>query len=292
LDLIGDFKSIDAFIFFDLPNAKNRLVQKALELSAPKYLVLWESEVIKPDNWDVNNHKQFNKIFTWHDSYIDNKKYFKINFAQSFPARIDKGLSNKDKFCVLMAGNKNAAHPLELYTKRLEAIRWFEKNHPDKFDLYGIGWEGYRFISKKLSKKIKENMPFLSGILSPRFPSYRGKVDVKRSVLAKYRFSICYENARDIPGYITEKIFDCFFAGCVPVYWGANNVSDHIPAECFIDKTQFGNYEMLYEYLMHMPDGEYVRYLDAIESYLQSEKAYEFTSRYLSETIIREIVKP
>ena len=48
-------------------------------------------------------------------------------------------------------------------------------------------------------------------------------------------FAICYENARDIPGYITEKIFDCFFAGCVPIYWGgAPNVTDHIPANTFI----------------------------------------------------------
>jgi hypothetical protein len=42
-------------------------------------------------------------------------------------------------------------------------------------------------------------------------------VDSKKNTLEKYKFSICYENARDIPGYITEKIFDCFFAGCVPI---------------------------------------------------------------------------
>ena len=27
------------------------------------------------------NHKYFNKIFTWDDKIIDNKKYFKINFS-------------------------------------------------------------------------------------------------------------------------------------------------------------------------------------------------------------------
>jgi hypothetical protein len=63
--------------------------------------------------------------------------------------------------------------------------------------------------------------------------------------LEKYKFSICYENARDTPGYITEKIFDCFFAGCVPIYWGANNITDHIPKECFIDKRDFEDYKVL-----------------------------------------------
>ncbi|KAB7887432.1 hypothetical protein GBG19_10625 [Poseidonibacter ostreae] len=69
---------------------------------------------------------------------------------------------------------------------------------------------------------------------------------------------MCYENARDIPGYITEKIFDSFFAGCVPVYLGADNITEHIPKECFIDKREFDTYEKLYKYLKNMSDEEYV----------------------------------
>jgi hypothetical protein len=46
--------------------------------------------------------------------------------------------------------------------------------------------------------------------------SYKGKIDSKKDTLEKYKFSICYENARDTPGYITEKIFDCFFAANSP----------------------------------------------------------------------------
>jgi len=42
----------------------------------------------------------------------------------------------------------------------------------------------------------------------------------KKPIMEQYKFSIYHENARNIPGYITEKIFDSFFAGCVPVYWG------------------------------------------------------------------------
>ena len=40
---------------------------------------------------------------------------------------------------------------------------------------------------------------------------------------------------RNVNGYVTEKIFDAFKAGCVPVYWGAENITKYVPAECFID---------------------------------------------------------
>lgn len=285
LDMIADFKSMDAFVFFDFPNMNNPLVQRAFESASPRYLLIWESEVIRPDNWDIKNHKYFKKIYTWKDTIIDNKKYFKINFAQLFPTKINKDLSNKIKLCSLMASRKRAKHPLEIYTKRLEAIRWFEKNHPEDFDLYGIGWDGYKLISRKWSRKLKDNVPLLAKCIPLRFPSFRGRVDFKRPILEQYRFSICYENARDIPGYITEKIFDCFFAGCVPVYWGANNVTDHIPKECFIDKRDFKSYEELYHYMKNMSDRAYLSYLDSIEGFLKSDKGYTFTSECFTRTI-------
>lgn len=36
----------------------------------------------------------------------------------------------------------------------------------------------------------------------------------------KTKHYFCFENVRDLPGYITEKIFDCFFAEYIPIYWG------------------------------------------------------------------------
>jgi len=289
LDMIADFESIDAFVFMDFPNRKNRLVQKAFASPVPKYFIILESEVIKSDNWDLTNHKYFKKIFTWNDTIIDNIKYFKINIPQQFPVEINKNIGKKRKLCTLMAGRKRAKHPLEIYTKRLEAIRWFERNHSNDFDLYGIGWDGYKVISRKWSRMINSKAPYLAKYLPLRFPSFRGYIEAKRPVLEQYKFAICYENARDIPGYITEKIFDCFFAGCVPVYWGANNVTDHIPEDCFIDKRKYKTYEALYNYMNTMRENEYLYYLDAIESFILSSRAYQFSSDYFTETVLREI---
>lgn len=249
-------------------------------------LILFESELIRPDNWDLLKHRHFSRIFTWNDTFVDNSKYFKVNFSNLFPAVIKKDLSRKVKLCTLIAGRKRVNHPLELYSKRVEAIQWFERNHPDDFDLYGMGWDGYKLISTKWSRKLDKKIPFLTKYLPPRFPSYRGSVASKRPVLEQYRFSICYENARDIPGYITEKIFDCFFAGCVPVYWGANNVTDHIPQDCFIDKKGFAGYADLYRFMKDMDDRQYLRYQDAIETFITSKKAYQFTGEAFGKTIV------
>lgn len=44
----------------------------------------------------------------------------------------------------------------------------------------------------------------------------------KLSYLSQFKFNLCPENS-NYEGYVTEKIFDSLSAGCVPIYWGANN---------------------------------------------------------------------
>ena len=249
------------------------------------YLLIFESELIRPDNWDSERHRYFNKIFTWNDEIVDNKKYFKLNFSQEIPKHINKDLSKKEKLCTLIAGNKKNNHTLELYSKRVEAIIWFEKNHLEEFEFYGIGWDKYSSSNKYINYLLDELN--LSKLFATNYISYKGKVDSKKEILSKYKFAICYENARDIPGYITEKIFDCFFSGCIPIYWGASNVTAHIPKECFIDKREFDSYEELYEYVNNINDEKYLEYLNNIEIFLNGDQVKKFSSEYFSEKIIK-----
>ena len=276
---INSIQDSDIVIYNDMP----KVLPNKKDIGK-SYLLIFESELIRPDNWDLEKHKYFNKIFTWNDKFIDNKKYFKMNFCHLFPEKIEKDISKKQKLCTLIAGNKHIEHPLELYSKRVEAIRWFEINHPDDFDLYGIGWDELRINNKYLRYILRKTK--LSKLIKPNYPSYKGKVVSKNETLKKYKFSICYENARDIDGYITEKIFDCFFSGCVPVYWGANNITDHIPKECFIDKKDYHTYEELYEYMKNMSDKDYLKYLNNIETYLISDSSNEFKAEYFASNIV------
>ncbi len=281
-------ESYDTIVFLDFPGFKNKYFKKLIKGGFENlYLLIFESEVTRPDNWNTENHKYFKKIFTWNDEFVDNKKYFKINFSSKISTDLDFDLHKDNKLCAMIAGHKFKSHPLELYTERVKAIRWFEHNHPEDFDLYGIGWDRYYFEGA-LSKLNKFRI--LTRFLKPTYPSYGGSVKSKRETLRKYKFSICYENARDLPGYITEKIFDCFFAGCVPVYRGASNVTDYIPRDTFIDRRNFKTYDELYKYLKNMSGIEYSNYLDAIKDFILGDKIYPFSAKYFAERIVNEII--
>ncbi|MCK4735416.1 MAG: hypothetical protein KAT65_23385 [Methanophagales archaeon] len=277
-----------SLIFFDIPKNINILLKYHKNID--KFLVIFESEVVSSVNWDRNLHRDFKKIFTWNDDFVDGNKYIKYYWPNKIPENLDLDLNKKTKLCTMIIGHKFKSHPLELYTERVKAIRWFEQSHPEDFDLYGIGWDKHYFKFKG-SLSMLNRFDVLTKLLKPKYPSYKGTVKSKREVLQKYKFAICYENARDIPGYITEKIFDCFFAGCVPVYWGAPNVTEHIPADTFIDRRNFNTYAELYSYLKNMPDKEYMGYLGAIKDFIESDKIYPFSAECFADTLITEITR-
>lgn len=289
-DIYKDNKSTPTIVLFgDIPLLPVDMLLDNWKSRVQKWVILQECEVIMTHNWEVNRHAQFDKIFTWHDDLVDGRKYFKLNFTNLFPRNISNGLYRKEKLLTLIAQNKKAKHPLELYSKRLEAIRWFEKYHPNEFDLYGIGWDEYTFEGIRPVRALNKLRLFRK-LFAGHFPSYKGRIERKKPVLEKYKFAICFENAKDIPGYITEKIFDCFFAGCIPIYWGANNVTDHIPKKCFIDKRDFDSYEKLYEFIKGMDDITYQRYINNVQEYLNSPMSYEFTAECFAKTIINGLV--
>lgn len=275
-------------IYFDVP-----AVLPPVEQAKKSFLLIYESEMISPKSGLKDMHGSFKKVFTYNDDFLDEARYIKSNLPICFSDKVTFDPSKKTRFCCMIAGNKKINHNLELYSKRVEAIRWFEQNHPEYFDLYGIGWnelliKGQGFLSRHvLLNPIKKVLD----IFAPKYPSYKGTVVSKLETLKQYKFSICYENARDIPGYITEKIFDCFFAGCIPVYWGANNITDHIPKECFIDKRKFARYEDLFDFMRKLSDEQCKIYVQAINKFLKSPAGEKFSVNYFGENIAKEVLK-
>jgi hypothetical protein len=85
----------------------------------------------------------------------------------------------------------------------------------------------------------------------------------KRSAIARYRFTLAFENAID-RDYVTEKFFDPLYAGSVPVYLGAPNVEAFAPGDdCFIDAAHYDGPRALAQHLMELAADEaaYARYL-------------------------------
>lgn len=264
------------------------------DFTKPCYLLMLETPQVWPANGADSDFALYQKVFTWNDALVDGKRFVKINFPNPIHIHPVDGFSMRDRFCCLIAGNRTLSTRDDriLYEERIKAIRWYEQHASTDFDLYGVDWDmpvirrGFfgrleRRLWRKLSRYLK---------LRP-FPSYRGKVAHKRDVLRRTRFAICYENVRDLPGYITEKIFDCFFSGCVPVYWGASNIQDHVPADCFVDRRQFRNIAEVYDFLKAMTECDFKGYQDRIAAFLRSDKAIPFSSEFFAETIVKTVVQ-
>lgn len=292
---MDDLGKFDVVIFLDHPTYLNSYFRRLTIFTDKRpllYLVIAENPALRPDNYWKSGHLVFEKVFTWHSELVDENKYIKCCLPNRVPSPFKIDQEKKRRFCATIASQKYSAHSAELYSERIRAIRWFEENHPADFDLYGTYWDRWWFKGQ-LSRlnlflaPLYRRMPGLGRCM--RFPSWRGSVPRKRDVLSQYKFSICYENAV-FPGYITEKPFDCWFAGCIPVYLGAPDVLRFIPEGTFIDKRKFRNYQDLYRYMKTMTDVEYQGYLVAIESFVNSEAIRPFSAEGFADTIIRHVI--
>lgn len=143
----------------------------------------------------------------------------------------------------------------DLYLERLRAIIYFAR--ADDFDLYGRGWASNALYG----------LP--ADLAAPALAAYRGSVDNKLATLAQYRFGLAFENTR-FPGYVTEKLFHCLFAGTIPVYVGAPDIREYVPADVFIDGTAFPSHESLEARLRSVTDDEAGSYQRAAERFLAS----------------------
>jgi hypothetical protein len=268
-------------------------VQK-VNKSTPSYLFLWETSHVNPKNDSLEIRKRYRRIFSWDDSLVEAYNYVKFYLPiVNDTAQFTVGWSGRDRLCCAIAGNKsvNKKDLRELYSKRVETFRWFERHAPNDFDLYGNGWDGPSSLPGLLGKLISKVLTPLYRCTRMRsFPSYRGVVARKRDTLAQYRFSICYENMSGLPGYITEKIFDCFFAGTVPVYWGASNISDYIPQKCFVDRRKFSNHQSLHHFLSSMSESNYIAYQNEIKIFLASQSATKFHAEVFASNIVDTVL--
>lgn len=123
----------------------------------------------------------------------------------------------------------------ELYSKRIQGM--VQLAATGKIDLYGRGWDRWWSRSNLWIPYWKNRKNILS--------IYKGVSQSKYETLSNYHFSLCFENM-EMQGYVTEKIFDCFYAGTIPIYLGAKDISDLVPKDSFIDFRDYASWnEML-----------------------------------------------
>jgi hypothetical protein len=81
-------------------------------------------------------------------------------------------------------------------------------------------------------------------------------------------------------------MFDCIYAGTIPVYDGAPDVTDHVPPEVFIDATRFDSPAELERFLLSVSERQAQDYLEAGQAFLRSPKF----EPWCAESFARELI--
>lgn len=203
----------DAILFF-CHDRVTYLKVSSVKLLPRSIYVAWEPPTVDPAH-DPSSLRQlaqaFGKVLTWNEDLLGEPEFERIRYAQSSRMwDMPKPPFAAQVLLANISGNKTSKHPLELYTERKRILRHFQDRIPDQLAIYGPGWD------------------------ASEFPSYRGLASSKAEAYSCARFALCFENMRGVRGYITEKIFDCFRSGIVPVYLGAPDIGENVPKDSFI----------------------------------------------------------
>jgi hypothetical protein len=90
---------------------------------------------------------------------------------------------------------------------------------PEAVDLYGRYWPHGAAVAGN----------------SREAPDWRER---KLALLGRYGFNLCWENS-ELPGYVTEKIWDSIDAGVLPLYWGPPEFHAMLPPDSVLDCRRY-----------------------------------------------------
>ena len=83
-------------------------------------------------------------------------------------------------------------------------------------------------------------------------------------------------------GYLTEKLFDCFYAGTVPVYLGAPDIETLVPSGAFIDMRKFSSYEEMLDQLLALSEEEWHVMREVARDFLKTQGASVYQNSLLN----------
>lgn len=215
---------------------------------------------------DLMAHLPVHSVLTWDDDAVRSDPRA---IACKLPCSTDAEgpipfvpLEERRDICCV-AGNKKSSHPTELYSRREGDLLGLARLGFGA-DLFGNGWQNAQGPIRAL---------------------WKGRIGEKSETMRRYTFALCYENCHGLRGYVTEKIVDCILSGTIPVYWGADNVSDYFPDFAYVDRRRFGSVEELHAHLAAMPAEEIHRRLDETRRFVARGGLAPFMPRRFVENV-------
>lgn len=151
----------------------------------------------------------------------------------------------------------------------------------DRLDTAGVGWNRsypYRFILRSYEffrTLYSRSFPKFTGIkyalASPL--RYVGAPRDKVEFMSNYSVAVVIENSQEL---ITEKLFDAWFAGCVPVYVGPNLKQFGIPCDLVVQsEPEIKSLILAIDKALEI-DRE--KFMDSLDTYLNTTEARSWQS--------------
>ena len=205
---------------------------------------------------------------------------------------------DRSGICMIATNYHQTRHPQSQLDRRLQIVEDIvaDDEISSRFRLYGRNWlkaigRIRRIIPNKVAKRIAvleriarriEGYLPANGYLAP---VYHGPIASKAEVLRASSFYLIMENIT-YEGFVTEKLFDALQYGCIPVYFGAPDVTRIVPESLFINGRQFASPLDAVKYALSLSEPEQQTFIDTAVCWLASPS---FSGRFGREYRIKEL---
>ena len=236
-DLMKLYNSLTYTLDFKYKN-----IEITYKIEDAEWFIFFDQITINIDNIDKNKI-----ILIQREPYINIENKYKIknlfsyhNYIHLYTTNLHllmntnqlkeiKYNSNKKKLCSAVVSKlifKNPKEAFETYSLRVNFIKIISQIDIFDIDIYGYDWN-----KSELGIKYKG---VLGGFNEGTVKELKNEIKntTKFDGLYDYKYSIALENCKK-DNYITEKFTDCILCGTIPIYYGAKNVGDYFPKDCF-----------------------------------------------------------
>jgi hypothetical protein len=249
-----------------------------------RILLAFEPRVVLPKNYKKKIRSQFGLVIS---RKINDTAIF-LQHPQYWEREIPKFQTRKDK-AIIVNANKISLVKGNNYGLRKLCATQFEF-----VELFGHGWD-LTFIDKthkaaiaikaNLSDFVPINLKSLYIWLKPN-PISLGAVPSKEKVMKEFKYALVIENEST---YVSEKIFDALFSGCIPIYVGPpmNNVP--IPLNLYVQAE--GSLVGIEKAFRIASCIDYSKWQEELEIWLRSDTAANYWDESVVQKVLSEIIK-
>lgn len=269
-----------------------------------KNIILYEPPATNLFQYKKTILNLFDRVFTW-SSELKGKNILQYDYPQNIIKKRGYKNFNERQFLCVASGNKFSYTRKELYSFKKKDMLYFQDNC--SLDVYGQGWNKKNFsiilflhILLRFKEicvdvlffdfvRIKYLMDYLFNLNKIKENNIKGifKSDIY-DLYNNYKYVICYENSIK-KDYMTEKIFNCFNARSVPIYFGDPDIHKKVPRNCYIDRRNFKTTKDLLYYLKNISLEEYDKYIKNIEKFLNTTRVNKHHYKRVAKNIVKNL---